>query len=125
MRIVRSTDTRRTETPSAAMTTLASPTVGNAANPLWKVEAPAGQPGPLHCIDTEQVWTLLDGTATVTTADRTAELAPGDTVVIPAHLPRRLTPGPDTGFTALVTGPRDMHFYTPDDHTRKPLPWAA
>jgi quercetin dioxygenase-like cupin family protein len=126
MRIVRSTDTRRTTTPAAVMTTLASPTIGAAANPVWKVEAPAGRPGPLHCIDTEQVWTLLHGTATLTADTETAELTAGDTTVIPADIPRRLTPGPETGFTAIVTGPAPMHAYTPDDtDTRNPLPWAA
>ena len=119
MRIVRSTETRRTATPAAVMTTLASPTLGAAANPIWKVEAPAGQAGPLHHIDTEQVWTLLHGTATLALDTTTTELTEGDT-------PRRFTPGPETGFTAIVTGPAPMHAYMPDDtDTRNPLPWAA
>src|ERR1044071_7626630 len=103
MRIVRSTETRRTATPAAVMTTLASPALGAAANPLWKVEAPAGEAGPLHCIDAEQVWTLLDGAAAVVVGEERADLAAGDTVVVPADVPRRFTPG-EAGFTALVTG---------------------
>ncbi|MCD0442766.1 cupin domain-containing protein [Glycomyces sp. A-F 0318] len=76
-------------------------------------------------MDTQQTWTLLHGTATITTDDQTTHLTAGDTIVIPAHTPRRLTPGPDTGFTAIVTGPAPMHAYTPDDPTPIPLPWAA
>jgi mannose-6-phosphate isomerase-like protein (cupin superfamily) len=125
MRIVRSTQTRRTATASAVMTTLASPALGAAANPLWRVEAASGPAGPLHCIDAEQVWTLLEGTATVAVETESADLTAGDTIVIPPDLPRQFTPGPD-GFAAVVTGPGTMHAYMPGAADAKnPLPWAA
>lgn len=125
LRIVRSTESRRTETPAAVMTTLASPELGGAAVPLWKVEAAPGTAGPVHHIDAEQVWTILAGAATATVDGEAADLAPGDTIVIPAHATRQFTPGPD-GFTALCTGPAGMRAYMPgkEDAEITP-PWTV
>ncbi|GAA2320176.1 hypothetical protein GCM10009853_092870 [Glycomyces scopariae] len=140
MRIVRSTETRRTATPAAVMTTLASPTLGDAPFPLWRVEAAPGTAGPLHRIDAPQIWTLTAGTVTVEgdTAEGgaaetgaagpgggTAELAAGDTLVIPAGQDRRFTPGPK-GFTAIVTGPAGMRAAVPAAPDQLvDLAWAA
>src|SRR5215469_9563384 len=72
MPVIRHADSRRTETPNALMTTLASPTQGGAGHSVWRVDMRPSQAGPLHAIDTEQVWTVLDGGATI-------ELAPPGT----------------------------------------------
>jgi quercetin dioxygenase-like cupin family protein len=123
--IIRSAESRRTATPAAVMTTLASPQQGGAAHPIWRVDAPAGTPGPMHAIDAEQVWTILDGAVTVQVAEDTATLAAGDTIVIPADQPRRLTPG-ELGFAAVVTGPAGMRAYMPAEPDKKlDLAWAA
>lgn len=125
MRIVRSTESRRAETPAAVMTTLASPALGGAAAPIWKVEAAAGTAGPVHHIDTEQVWTLLEGTVQVTVDGEAADLAAGDTIVIAADAARQFTPGP-IGFTAICTGPAAMQAYMPgkEDAAMTP-PWTV
>ncbi|THV26190.1 cupin domain-containing protein [Glycomyces paridis] len=123
MRIVRSAETRRTETPAAVMTTLASPALGGAERPLWRVEAAAGTQGPVHHIDAEQVWTLTAGTARVEVAEDAAELGAGDTVVVPADVARRFTPGPE-GFAAIVTGPAGMSARLPGGEPVAP-PWTA
>lgn len=125
LRIVRSTESRRSETPAAVMTTLASPGQGAAAAPIWKVEAAAGTAGPVHHIDAEQVWTVLEGTATVTVEGVGTDLAAGDTAVIPADAARQFTPGPE-GYTAIVTGPAGMRAYMPGAPDKKiDLAWAA
>lgn len=103
MAVIRNTDRRRTETPNAVMTTLASPTQGGAERSLWQVEIAAGAAGPVHVIDVEQTWSILAGTASVAVADERVELAAGDTVVVPAGVVRRFSAGPDDGFTAIVT----------------------
>ncbi|WP_460308915.1 cupin domain-containing protein [Actinocorallia aurea] len=88
MKIVRSSEVRRTSTPAATMTTLASPTLGQAATSVWRVDAaPGASDGPLHVIDAEQVWTFLSGTAIVEAGGRAETLAAGDTIVIPAGHP--------------------------------------
>jgi quercetin dioxygenase-like cupin family protein len=125
MRIVRSADARRTATPAAVMTTLASPELGGAAAPLWEVEAAPGTAGPVHHIDAEQVWTVLGGALTATVDGEAADLAAGDTIVIAADATRQFTPGPD-GFTALCTGPAGMQAYMPGKEDAKMTPpWTA
>lgn len=125
MRIIRSTESRRSETPAAVMTTFASPDLGGATAPMWKVEAAAGTAGPLHHIDTEQVWAVLEGTVAVTVDGEGADLAAGDTIVIAADAARQFTPGPD-GFAAIVTGPAGMQAYMPGKEDAKMTPpWTA
>lgn len=125
MQLVRSADTRRTATPAAVMTTLASPTLGASPVPLWRVEAAPGTPGPLHLIDADQVWTFTAGSARVEVGGEAADLAEGDTLVVPAGVARRFTPGA-AGFTAVVTGPAGMRASMPDaPHETIDLAWAA
>ncbi|MDA1360181.1 hypothetical protein O1R50_11120 [Glycomyces luteolus] len=125
MRIVRSTESRRSETPAAVMTTFASPDLGGAAAPLWKVEAAAETAGPVHHIDAEQVWVVLTGDVAVTVDGAYADLAAGDTIVIAADAARQFAPGPD-GFTAICTGPAGMRAYMPGKEDAKMTPpWTA
>jgi quercetin dioxygenase-like cupin family protein len=78
---------RVTETPNAIMTTLASPSLGSAELSLWQVSMAAGQRGPLHAFDAEQIWHVLAGAVDVSGR----ELAAGDTLVLPAGELRRIT----------------------------------
>jgi quercetin dioxygenase-like cupin family protein len=105
MPVVRHADARRTSTPNATMTTYASPTVGGATTALWRVEMTPGASGPHHTFDVEQIWTVLDGAATVELDGEQAGVGPGDTLVLPAGAPRRIHADPRAGFTAIVTAP--------------------
>ncbi|MFF7589539.1 cupin domain-containing protein [Kitasatospora purpeofusca] len=100
MSVIRSTDARRTETPNAVMTTYASPAQGGTGLALWRVEMRAARSGPRHAMDTEQVWTFLTGTAVVDLDGEELVLAAGDTLVLPADLPRQIRS--EDGFTAVV-----------------------
>ncbi|TCK21171.1 cupin domain-containing protein [Pseudonocardia endophytica] len=104
MTVIRHADARCTSTPNATMTTLASPTQGGTDQALWRVEMTPGAVGPLHAMDGEQVWTVLDGAAHVDVGDATEELSAGDTLVLPAGVLRRIHADPDAGMTAVVTG---------------------
>lgn len=89
---VRSAESRRTQTPNAVMTTLASPTQGPTEGlSLWRVEMQAGQRGPVHAFDSEQVWHVLDGEAGFTVAGETVLLRAGDSLVLPAGAQRQVT----------------------------------
>ncbi|MGW6915430.1 cupin domain-containing protein [Kitasatospora sp. NPDC054939] len=125
--VVRSNETRRTETPNGVMTTLASPTQGGAASALWRVEMAPDRQGPLHAFDVELLWTFLAGGASVELGEETVTVAAGDTLVLPAGLPRRLTTGPAAGFTAVVTAPAGALASRPDQPAADPvLPaWIA
>jgi quercetin dioxygenase-like cupin family protein len=111
MHVIRSGETRRTETPNAVMTTLASPTQGDSEQAVWRVEMTPGQSGPLHGIDAVQVWTVLDGGASIEAGTGSATLGPGDTVVLPAGVARRVTAHDKAGLVALVAAPAAMRAY--------------
>ena len=114
MTLIRNADSRRTETPNGTMTTLATPTQGGTQGiAVWRVDMAPGKTGPLHAFDTEQVWTFLDGAATVDLDGRKVEAGAGDTVVLPADLPRQTTAG-DSGFTAVVAAHAGCLVYDPD-----------
>jgi quercetin dioxygenase-like cupin family protein len=89
--VVRASDARRTETPNAVMTTLASPSQGRTNElSMWLVEMRDGQQGPLHVFDVEQIWHVLSGEIEVTMDGKPLQLGVGDTVVIPAGVERRI-----------------------------------
>jgi quercetin dioxygenase-like cupin family protein len=117
MPVIRHAESRRTETPNAVMTTLASPAQGGAGQAVWRVDMRPGQAGPLHAIDTEQVWTVLDGGASVELGGEPLTVAPGDTLILPADAPRRITADPQAGFAAIVVAPAGTRAYTLDGTT--------
>ncbi len=123
MPIIFDAQTRRTETPNAVMITLASPTLGGAGQAVWRVEMQPAAAGPAHSFDTEQIWTVLDGGATVELDGEALRLARGDTLVVPAGAPRRIVAGP-FGLTALVTAPAGGRAST-DGTDRGVPPWIA
>ena len=114
MPVIRCSETRRTETPNAVMTTLASPTQGGAGQAVWRVDMRPGQAGPLHAIDTEQVWTVLDGGATVELDGQALAVGPGDTLILPADAPRRVSADPEAGLAAIAVAPAGTRAYTLD-----------
>jgi len=114
MTVIRRAESRRTETPNAVMTTLASPSLGGAGHAVWRVDMNPGQTGPLHAWDTEQVWTILEGAAAVELAGETLAVGPGDTLIIPADAPRQVTADSAGGFAAIVVAPAGTRAYTPD-----------
>ena len=105
MPVIRHDQTRRSETPAGVMTTLASPTLGGATRPLWRVDMPPGAAGPTHTIDAEQIWTVIAGGATIHLADEVATVTTGDTVIIAPDAERQLTADRKSGLTAIVTSP--------------------
>ena len=125
MHVIRSEETRRTETPNAVMTTLASPSQGNAAQAMWRVEMTPGHAGPLHGIDAEQVWTVLEGGASIEVGADVASLRPGDTIVLPADVSRRVTADQQAGLVAIVAAPASMRAYVLTGSVGEPHPEAT
>lgn len=108
--LVRAGQTRRTETPNALMTTLASPSQGpTTALSMWRVEMRAGQQGPPHVFDTEQIWHLLTGEAQVRVGADQLVLGPGDTVVLPAGTERQVTARADARLIVCGHGNAVVH----------------
>lgn len=125
MPLVSHTDSRRTETPAGVMTTLASPTLGGAGRSIWRVDMSAGKSGPAHVFDVEQVWTVLDGGATIELDGEPLAIGPGDTVVMPADQSRQVTADRVEGFTAIVTAPAGARASLIDGTDKGVPPWIA
>ncbi|WP_436777614.1 cupin domain-containing protein [Yinghuangia sp. YIM S09857] len=123
MKLVRHAECRRSETPNGVMTTLASPTLGSAQTSIWRTEVKPDVAGPVHIFDGEQIWTFLEGEASIELDGETLTARPGDTAVLPAHTTRQLTAGPE-GYTAIVTAPADAHAWVPGGEKTKPA-WVA
>lgn len=123
--VIRPSDHRRTETPNATMTTLASPTLGPTTDlSLWSVEMAAGAEGPMHVFDAEQIWTVLDGAVTMVVGDDEVTLMAGDTAALPAGSPRQVTATAPARL--LVCGPGTAIASVPgEDRTRGTPPWIA
>lgn len=102
MPVIRHADSRRTTTPNGTMTTFASPTQGATALSMWRVDAVPGSVGPLHAFDTELIWTITGGVATVDLDGEKHTLTAGDTVVLPAGVARQMHADAEAGFTAVV-----------------------
>ncbi|UGT60756.1 cupin domain-containing protein [Nocardia asteroides] len=124
MPVITRDQARHTETPAGAMTTLASPTLGNAASALWRVRMAPHAAGPEHRIDVEQIWTVLDGGAEITLGTEKVTLAPGDTAVLPADVPRQITAGA-WGLTAVATAPAGAQAYRAGETQGIVPPWTA
>ena len=122
--IVRAHEVHRHETPNAVMSTLASPSLGAATLALWRVEMHAGQQGPEHTFDVEQVWTVVSGGAAVELDGETLAIAPGDTLVLPAGTIRRIAAA-DGGFEALVAAPASARAQLSDGTDKGTPPWIA
>jgi len=103
IRANRAGTTRRTETQNAVMTTLASPTQGDASVlSMWQVDMRQGQRDPAHTVDSEQIWHVTSGELAIAIEQETMRLAAGDTLVVPEALPRQVVALTDA--TALVCG---------------------
>jgi quercetin dioxygenase-like cupin family protein len=125
IRMVRAGERRRTATPNAKMTTLTSPTLGASAGlSMWQVEMTAGASGPMHCFDSEQLWTLIEGAVSMTIAGETVEITAGDTLVLPAGAERQITA--TTAARLLVCGHGDAVARVPGEEApRGTPPWIA
>lgn len=121
--VIKSADARRTETPNAVMTTLASPTQGSAARPLWRVDMRAGQQGPVHVMDSEQVWAVLAGGASVEVDGQAVTLEAGDTIVLPTGACRQVAAS-DSGLVAVVAGAPRARASLADGTDRGVPPWT-
>jgi quercetin dioxygenase-like cupin family protein len=107
------------------MTTLASPSAGGSASlSLWQVDMNAGQRGPLHVFDREQLWTVREGTVAITVDGSEHRLDAGDTLVIPAGSERQVLAMADAEI--LACGAADAQASVPGEgHSRGTPPWIC
>jgi len=111
---IRADSGRRVRTSHGVMTTLASPTQGEArALSMWRVEMRQGQREPRQIVDSEQIWHVTAGRLAIEIDRDAVRLAPGDTFVVPEAIVRSVVAESDV--TALVCGFGDAVVATPGD----------
>jgi quercetin dioxygenase-like cupin family protein len=124
--VIRAAESRRTQVPSGLVTTLASPAQGGAGLAVWRMDITPGATGPVHAYDTEQVWTVISGAATVELDGGAVAVAPGDTLVIPAGATRQMIADPEAGVSAISVTPAGTRACSPagpiqvDPHCARP-----
>jgi quercetin dioxygenase-like cupin family protein len=111
--VIRDADSRRTQVPSGLVTTLASPAQGGSGLVVWRMDITPGAAGPAHAYDTEQVWTVIAGQATVELDGGPVTVAAGDTLLIPAGAARQMIADPQDGVSAISVTPAGTHAYSP------------
>jgi quercetin dioxygenase-like cupin family protein len=115
-------DAPRHETPNAVMRTLAAPSLGGSELSVWEVAMRAGQRGPTHEVDREQVWTVVSGELRVEAGGETFSVRAGDTLCLPPDAQRRVAAITDAH---AVVASRACPVVTTADGDSRPLPWAA
>jgi quercetin dioxygenase-like cupin family protein len=125
MSLITAAHTRHTDTPNATMITCASPSLGGSAGlSLWKVQMRAGARGPLHVVDSEQLWTVVRGEIAVTLEGTAHDLAAGDTIVLAAGRERQIAALRSA--EAVVCGHGSAIVSVPgEDAPRGTPPWIA
>ncbi len=124
--VIHQGEARRTETPNAVMTTLASPTQGGSeALSMWQVEMRAGQQGPVHVFASEQLWTVIEGAVAIAVGDDDAS---GWLPVTPSSSRpvRRRQITATTTSRLIVCGRGDATVTVPGEETSRGVPpWIA
>jgi quercetin dioxygenase-like cupin family protein len=122
---IRSAETRRTETPNAVMTTLASPSQGPSFGlSLWQVEMQAGQNGPRHIFDSEQIWHVVEGEVLVHLGGDVVTLGAGDVLVMPPGTERQVTA--TSTARVVVAGHGDAVASVPGEEASRGVPpWIS
>ena len=122
MPVARSVDNPIFEINGASVTGLVSPSRGSSECILYRIEVPPGGALPPHRHDHEDVFTLTEGSGTVHIDDESHDLAPDDTVVVPAGALHWLGAG-EEGCTIVVTMLAGTLFIRPDGFSSVP-PWG-
>ena len=110
------------ETPNAVMRTLSARSTGGSELAVWETRMRAGQQGPPHAAEAEQVWTVVSGELEIDADGVTALLAAGDSVRLDGSETRQVSAITDV--RVLVTSPVDP-MVTTSDGERLALPWGA
>lgn len=118
-------DQRVVTTPNASMTTLASPTQGPSDDlAMWRVRMNAGQRGPMHTFDSEQLWATQSGTVLINLDGEQLRLDASDAIVLPANAQRQISA--ETDATAIVCGHGRAIASVPGENaSRGTPPWIS
>jgi mannose-6-phosphate isomerase-like protein (cupin superfamily) len=110
--------------PGVHVTGLASPSRGARETSLWRFALAPGTTGTPHTVDREEIFVSLAGRAVARLGEETVALAPGDTLVVPPHVPFSLANPHAEPFEALAALPAGGRAALPGEEPFTP-PWAV
>lgn len=90
---------------AARFTSLATPSRGSTETAVWQVEVDVGAPATPHSLTREEVFVVLDGTATVRIGTVEGLAERGDAIVVPADTEFELSNGSDSVLRLLCCFP--------------------
>jgi mannose-6-phosphate isomerase-like protein (cupin superfamily) len=93
------------DTGAARFTSLATPSRGSTETSVWHVEIEVGAPAAPHSLTREEVFVVLDGTASVRIGDVVGLAKKQDAIVVPADTEFELTNGGDDALRLLCCFP--------------------
>ncbi|MFG2027878.1 cupin domain-containing protein [Streptomyces sp. NPDC048825] len=82
MPVVRSSEAVTHEIHGARFISYATPRTGSKELCAWRGEIPPGTKAPLHTVNREEIFHLLDGELLITLDGRTERISAGDTLII-------------------------------------------
>jgi mannose-6-phosphate isomerase-like protein (cupin superfamily) len=123
MPIIKSDSAPTFEHPGLTCTGLASPARGSSETSMWRLCIAPGTAGTPHSLDREELFAALAGRAVVTLGDETFELAAGDALVVPPHVPFSLANPHAEPFEAIAALPVGGRAVMPTGQAFVP-PWA-
>jgi mannose-6-phosphate isomerase-like protein (cupin superfamily) len=107
----------------ARFTSLVTPLRGATRTSVWQVEIDPDTPPTPHSLTSEEVFVVLDGTASVRIGDEDGHASTGDAIVVPAGVRFELANGGDTPLRLLCCMPVGGQARLDDGTTFTP-PWA-
>lgn len=110
--------------PGLRVTGLASPSRGARETSLWRIALAPGTTGTPHTVDREEIFVSLTGRAVAQFGEESVALAPGDTLVVPPHVPFSLANPHAEPFEALAALPAGGRAALPGEEPFTP-PWAV
>jgi mannose-6-phosphate isomerase-like protein (cupin superfamily) len=107
----------------ARFTSLATPTRGSTDTSVWMVEILPGAPAAPHSLTREEVFVVLEGTASARIAGRDGQAEAGDAIVVPAGVEFELANAGATPLRLVCCLPVGGQARFPDGAPFTP-PWA-
>lgn len=111
------------EVGGARFTSLATPSRGATDTCVWKVEILPGTPATPHSLTREEVFVVLEGTASALIAGQAELASAGDAIVVPAGAQFELSNAGTEPLWLLCCLPVGGQACLPDGDTFTP-PWA-
>jgi quercetin dioxygenase-like cupin family protein len=111
------------ELEGTRFTSLATPSRGSTETSVWQVEIRPGTPSTPHSLTHEEVFVVLDGTASVRIDGERSVADTGDAIVVPGGVDFALENGGDDVLRLLCCLPVGGQARLPDGTTFTP-PWA-